>query len=954
VADTFVQPEVLKSQILDVRNALGDSAKRPHFIETLPRRGYQFIAAVTGDGTASPPLAARQPVTRLAGRETELHLLHDYLTAAIHGKRRILFLTGEPGIGKTALVDQFLSEAPRANSSIRLARGQCLEGYGGKEAYYPMLETLGQLCRGPGGDAVVKILEDHAPTWLVQFPALLRREHRQTLQREILGATRERMLREIGEAIDAISSITPLVLVFEDLQWVDPSTVDLISALARGRRPARLMLVATYRPGAATASRYPLQAVKQDLLIHDLCKEVVLGPLREEEVAEYLQGGSPATEVPEGLAELVHRHSDGNPLFMVAALDHMVERGLIARANDGWRLLVPLEKIDPGVPESLRQMIEAQIGDLTAAEQQVLEVASIAGTRFCSRISAAAGLSQETFEERCEGLSRRNHLLRWVDSDHLPDGIACQRYEFAHALYREVFYRRQPAGRRAKLHYRIGMRLEELFPHCLKALAPELAHHFEMGADWKRAVYYLGLVADTARRRYAHHEAAAVLEHALELLNRLPDAERSFSSIEILEKLAGTYVVLFDPRTVETYELLASRAAEQGLVNVEVRALIGLALPMASISSQQYLAVLDRALRLSAAETDPVLRAKTRSTCLVRRMAATGWNRQEVEECRDYLQSMRESDDPATRASYLIDYGFIQSFSSEYRKAHRNAAECVELLLAECEESPYQSIAHWLTHRSLFFLGEWGKALREIDAAISTLEKNGDAYRVHTLRLQRALVHLSALDFTGALEISGSMVSQLPSIKSPTARRLCLIVAGTAEAGLGHHETALDCLLSARKAMDREAAVFDWYWRIRLEAALADLWLAQNDLARAKPQAKRFLDASLATAERTWQVLAWETNARLAMAEHDAGRAQASIGRAFSTMEGYELPVAAWRVYLTAAEIEESRGRGDLAASHYALARHIILKVADSLPADSPLRTAFLSAVSVSRVLERP
>ena len=121
---------------------------------------------------------------------------------------------------------------------LRLARGQCLEGYGGMEAYYPMLEALGQMCREAGGAAVIETLATHAPTWLVQFPALMTPAHRATLQRELQGATRERMLREIAELLEALTADRPLLLVLEDLQWVDPATVDLLAALARRRAPA--------------------------------------------------------------------------------------------------------------------------------------------------------------------------------------------------------------------------------------------------------------------------------------------------------------------------------------------------------------------------------------------------------------------------------------------------------------------------------------------------------------------------------------------------------------------------------------------------------------------------------------------------------------------------------------------------------------------------------------------
>ena len=239
--DTFVQPEVLKYQIADIRSTLGDDPKNPVFIETLPRRGYQFIAAVH-DGAAAEPEASS-----VTGSGGALGELWDCLRKSFHGDRQIVFVTAEPGIGKATAADEFQHQAAANVPGIRVARGQCVEGYGNREAYYPMLEAVGQLCRGSGGNSVVRTLAEQAPTWLVQFPALVKPEHRETLQQEILGATRQRMLREIGDALNTIASGNPLLLVLEDLQWADPFTVDLISAVARSRTPAKLMLVCTYR-----------------------------------------------------------------------------------------------------------------------------------------------------------------------------------------------------------------------------------------------------------------------------------------------------------------------------------------------------------------------------------------------------------------------------------------------------------------------------------------------------------------------------------------------------------------------------------------------------------------------------------------------------------------------------------------------------------------------------------
>jgi predicted ATPase len=386
-----------------------------------------------------------------------LDKLRNCLQKSLGNQRQVVFITGETGIGKTTLADEFMRRAATDFSGIHIARGQCVEGYGSKEAYYPMLEAVSQLCSGSAGDKVVQILSEQAPTWLVQFPALVRREQRETLQREILGATRDRMLREIGDALETISSEIPLLLVFEDLHWADRSTVDLLSSLARRRSPGKLTLIGTYRPVDVTLSQHPLKTVKQDLLVHQLCREIALEPLTEAEVAEYLAIESPGAHVTEGLAELIYRHSEGNPLFMVAVLDHMRDRGVIAVENGNWQIKVPLESIHLETPESLRQMIELQIERLSPEEQHVLETASVTGTSFPANVNAlGTSVDQEKFEIVCEDLSRRQHMVRRTGSHEFHDGTVSQCYEFSHALYREVLYRRQAPGRRARLRLRIG------------------------------------------------------------------------------------------------------------------------------------------------------------------------------------------------------------------------------------------------------------------------------------------------------------------------------------------------------------------------------------------------------------------------------------------------------------------------------------------------------------------
>ena len=966
-AGSVVEPQAVKRNIRELRSALGDRPKNPVFIETLIKRGYRFIAPVSERVKLNHSVPVGALHGRLIGRDRALDDLHDGLQHAVRGERQFVFITGEAGIGKTALAEEFRRQLASTALPVRIATGQCVEGYGGKEPYYPMLEALGRLCAGPQGGAIVQILATQAPTWLVQFPALLKREHRETLQREILGATRERMLREIGEALETITTTSTLLLVLEDLQWVDHSSVDLISALARRQGPARLMLLGTCRPLAREPPDHPLKALIQDLLVRRLCREIAPAPLSEAEVAEYLAARSSVGSSPEGLSALLHRHSEGNPLFIVAALDHMIKRALISRGQGGWQLHVPLAQIDLAVPDDLRRMIEAQLERLSSDEQRVLQLGSIVGASFpTTAISSLTDVGPQMFEDLCEDLSRRQQIVRWVGTQHFPDGSVSERYEFVHVLYRQVLYDRQAPGRRARLHRGIGERLEALYSQRLDEIVPVLVYHFDAAADWPRAIKYLRMAADVAVRRYAPLEAIPLLQRALDLASHLPEAERPVSEIDTLEKLATSYHTSADSRRTETYQTLVEKAAAQGLVDTEVRALVGLAWVEHITSTRRCLDVLTRALQLIALQHDPVLRARMRARALACRVWASGWSAGDAEESRSALAQIRAAGDPAMLAPYLIYYGVIPAYSSEYRDACRNLVEGRAMLGATIGENPYVSFPNEVVQVTLptclTYLGEWGEALREVDATIAMLDANGDYYRGQTARVHRAVLHLHAMDFAGARDICESAVplTRDPPLRAashalpayPPIFHWALITAGNAEAALGNHQRAVEHLSAARQDMDRSMSGLDWYWQMPLEAGFTEVSLATGNFPGARAAAQRFLDVALTTADRTWQALAWEANARVAKAEIDLTLAKECLAKALVTMEGFEVPLAEWRVHASAAEVFAGLGESADSEWHRRLSREAILKLANSLPEGHFLRRTFLGAPVVSRILD--
>jgi predicted ATPase len=179
----------------------------------------------------------------------------------------VIFVSGEPGIGKTTLTRAF-ADSLASDRSIRVGRGQCVDQYGSGEPYLPILEALTRLCRESRGEKLVEILHRIAPAWLAQMPSLVNAEDRARLQQLAQGTTQQRMLREMAEALEVIAAETPLVLYLEDLHWSDPSTLDLIATVARRNEPARLMIIGTYRPVEMLAGKHPLRAMKEELELH--------------------------------------------------------------------------------------------------------------------------------------------------------------------------------------------------------------------------------------------------------------------------------------------------------------------------------------------------------------------------------------------------------------------------------------------------------------------------------------------------------------------------------------------------------------------------------------------------------------------------------------------------------------------------------------------------------------
>jgi predicted ATPase/DNA-binding winged helix-turn-helix (wHTH) protein len=518
--------------VAELRRELGDDARTPQFIETVHRRGYRFIAQVTMPAATPEPTHKPSRVSNsqksMVGREAELARLGNAYARVLEGQRRILFVTGEAGIGKTTFAQAFLESIAEAGA-VRLERGQCVEHYGSGEPYMPVLEALSRLSREPGGQQVIEILNKFAPSWLAQMPELLTREERVRLQSEMPGVTQQRMLREMTQALEALAAEQPIVLLLEDLHWSDFSTLELISAIARRGEPARIMIVGTYRPVEILASGHPLRTMKQELELHHYCEEMRLRPLNEANVVTYLarrldRGGSRQFRT---LAPVIHARTDGNPLFMVNMVDYLLsDAGLLVNSREAseaeWAETLQVHRLD--ALRSVRQMIERNLERLQPDEQAVLEGASVAGAEFSTAaVAAALERTQNEVEAFCVRLSRREQFVSAQGPVSWPDGTVAARFRFHHTLYQEVLYARLPVGHQARLHRLIALREEAGYGERAAEVATELANHYRRANDKQKALQYFQLAGQRAISRAAVIEARGHFAEAIKLLHELPE-----------------------------------------------------------------------------------------------------------------------------------------------------------------------------------------------------------------------------------------------------------------------------------------------------------------------------------------------------------------------------------------------------------------------------------------------
>ena len=501
-----------------------------------------ILARIEGKTSVSKTVLVDSLTRRhTVGREAELAELRAGFESAAASHGLLLCVPGEPGIGKTTLVEDFLAELVADNQIFSAARGRCSERLAGAEAYLPILEALENLLRSEAGDSIARMMKMVAPNWYRQIiPIATGVSLSSGSDVEVKATSQERMKRELGAFLQEVSRVRPLILFFDDLHWADISTVDMLAYVSTKITSMRMLVVTCYRPSDLLLANHPFLQTKLDLQARSVCRELPLDFLSRKDIERYLALEFPGHCFPAEFPALIHAKTEGSPLFMVDLLRYLRNREVIDHVQGRWALAQSVPELERELPESVRSMIQRKIDQLGDPDRRLLAAASVQGHEFDSAVVAwALQTDAVEVEERLDILGRVHAFVRQVRECELPDKTFTLQYRFVHVLYQNVLYSRLTPTRRASLSAAVAETLLKYYGEKSATIASDLAFLFEAARDVARASHYFLLAAQNAARVFANQEAVALSQRGLGLIKTLPDtSERRKQELTLLLTLA--------------------------------------------------------------------------------------------------------------------------------------------------------------------------------------------------------------------------------------------------------------------------------------------------------------------------------------------------------------------------------------------------------------------------------
>ena len=876
------------------------------------RRFWRVVGLADADRHATP----------FVSRAREIALLEDLLAQVEEGRGQAVLLGGEPGIGKTRLLHEF--------HRLTRDRASWLQGsavsFGSSWPLHPLIDLLKDAFSiqpsdsdeviGDRIDRITAAFGDGFKPSARFLRSLLSVEGADSANTPLDPKLRRAGIFEaIGRFLDAMSRDRPLIVVLEDLHWVDQATGEFLAMLAESLTSGRILLCATHRTG------YTLPFAQSAF-----STQLTLSRVSRVDTSAIVRSILSASALSPELQQLVEDRTEGNPFFVEEILRSLEERGLLERRDDEAGLRRPTERID--VPDTVEDVLLGRLERLDQASRDVLRVAAVIGREFPRRVlEHVMPEAAQTIDERIRAL-RSAELI--YNARVWPDVV----YAFKHALTQEVAYDAQPEIERQSQHARIGAAVEQVYGDRLSEHYGVLAHHFTRAQQWGKSLEYLLLAAQQAERTFATREALALYEQARTSAERLAGGVGDPATlIGIHEARARLYFVTSDfERSGAEAERILPLARLTGNRLKEAEALATIA--WASTWGRQLDAAI-RVAREAIAVAEPVgaLAAQGRAHFTIGFIRGVTGVLDESRAALDKAVAISTAAGDAVNQSLSLSAaGLLRNWAGDYGEAVQ-LQDRGQVLARECGLLFPLLFSCFLRGLTLTGKGEYDEALASFSEGLSLAERVGDEAIHHRLLncLGWLYADLGDLDYA----------EELNSISARIARRR------TDPGTQPNAELNLAEIFRARgelaRAQDQYDGVFRYWlnpsgslwmryrYSIRMFAGMGELALACHDVSAARTHSAECLELATRTGSRKNLVKAWRLAAEIARAERNWDAAEGHFRTSRDLAVSLGNPVQRWKADLALGQFLLDAKRFDEAQHAFGNALSMMQRVRDGL-----------------------
>lgn len=901
-----------------------------------PVRAYELLRARAGTHRIEARSHSDEGLTTYVGRERELDALLDAFDQASSGRGLAAFVVGEAGLGKSRLLHEFRRRLEgREHAWIE---GRCAS-YAQSTPFHAVADAIRRLHgiddRDDEAAALAKLEARESELgenlqWTLPYLRVLLSLPSGDEAVDALDPLRRRaeLCRALHARIFRVAHRTPMVLVVEDMHWVDTATDEFLTYVAESIPASRVLLILTHRPG-----------YQHNLGDRSYHVRIPLSPLSSEAMSRMVDSVLDVEDLPAPVRDLIAAKAEGNPLFVEEVTASLLEEGVLALSQG--RAVLTRDLADVAIPDRIQDVLMARLDRLPEEPKRAIQIASVIGREFALRL-----LSR--IHEAAHGLDEIVGELRALELIYEKASHPELAYMFKHALTHEVAYDSLLRGRRRTLHRVVGAAIEELYPDRIAEHYEALAHHFAESEDHERALHYHERASEKSAATYANHAAIDHCRKALAEAEHLGDVERDrLFALHARVGVCSWLVSDFGPSA------RGFRAASEFASNPGEASLMMARAAFSHLWDHDYPPARDCvAAAVELANQAGGAAAAGHAFAIITSDQLDLIHGEGIEDDREAERAVALAERSSNRSVLVATLGQLAQ-RYEWRGEFRRAAAIGDraMKLADVDGNPGDAMfAAWFAGIAAVCLGDYTRGLEVLGAGLEVSDRVGD--RAIAARLLNTLgwAHAEFGDHERAVELNraGTRIAR-------EAIELGLI-AGAPELyansaiNLAGNYIALDRLDEAEAQLQPIHAQYRddpdpwmrWRWSVHLLHAQARLELARGEPEAALVWSSRELAAVESTGARKLACLGHELSARIRLAMDARDEARAHASQAAEIAESLEHPAVVWRARGVLSEIARRAGAREDHQRERAAAARVIEHLAPGVP-DRAARIRFLA-----------